>query len=470
MTILAPLPVQSFKDSNGNPLAGGLLYTYAAGTSTAQSTYIDSTGTTANTNPIVLNSRGEAQIWLPGGVAYKFILQDSSANLIWSVDQISNPAAASGSNSDITSLLQSTLTASITASAAGAADAITATFTPSITTLTAMMTVYVRATSANATTTPTFTPNSVSIPASSIVKGANLPLAPGDIAGAGHILCLQRDLINSNWVLQNPANGVVVAAVVKQIQTVSASVASSALTVTLNATSLDFRSPTLSAGTVNTRAIAASISVVVPSGATLGSVSGTQTRFVLLAIDATSLGGAVELSVVNIAGSINLDETTLITTTAISAAATASGVAYSTTARVSVPFRVVGYVDNTQTTAGAYATVPSTVQGFGGQALAAMSSLGYGQTWQNVAGSRVSGTTYYNTTGKPISVYVSTLNVAYSSAVTFSATVSGLVIASFITPNNANPVYGGGGITFVVPPGGSYAVQASAFDRWFELR
>ena len=108
MTILAPLPVQSFKDSNGNPLAGGLLYTYAAGTSTAQSTYIDSMGVTANTNPIILNSRGEAAVWLTAGLAYKFILQDSSSNLIWSVDQISSPvtggnpvALASAATTDI---------------------------------------------------------------------------------------------------------------------------------------------------------------------------------------------------------------------------------------------------------------------------------------------------------------------------------------------------------------------------------
>jgi len=90
MTILSPLPIQQFKDSNGNPLAGGLLYTYAAGTSTPQSTFTDVTGATPNTNPIVLNSRGEAQIWLSAGLTYKFLLQDAAANLIWTVDQITS--------------------------------------------------------------------------------------------------------------------------------------------------------------------------------------------------------------------------------------------------------------------------------------------------------------------------------------------------------------------------------------------
>ena len=44
--------------------------------------------------------------------------------------------------------------------------------------------------------------------------------------------------------------------------------------------------------------------------------------------------------------------------------------------------------------------------GIGGQALAALSSIGYGQTWQNVTASRVAGTNYTNTTGRPITVAV----------------------------------------------------------------
>ena len=56
-----------FFDNNGAPLAGGLIYTYAAGTTTPQATYTTSAGTTAHTNPIVLNSAGRVsggQIWL----------------------------------------------------------------------------------------------------------------------------------------------------------------------------------------------------------------------------------------------------------------------------------------------------------------------------------------------------------------------------------------------------------------------
>jgi hypothetical protein len=69
------------------------LYTYIAGTTTLQATYTDATATTANTNPIILDSRGEANVWL-GGAIYKFVLKDADGALIWTVDYISAPTAA----------------------------------------------------------------------------------------------------------------------------------------------------------------------------------------------------------------------------------------------------------------------------------------------------------------------------------------------------------------------------------------
>lgn len=75
---LSPLPIQKFFDNNGRPLAGGLLFTYAAGTSTKIATYVDSTGVTPNTNPIVLNFRGECRLWIDPTLAYKFILSPAN--------------------------------------------------------------------------------------------------------------------------------------------------------------------------------------------------------------------------------------------------------------------------------------------------------------------------------------------------------------------------------------------------------
>ena len=87
----------------------------------------------------------------------------------------------------------------------GTADAITATYTPTIAALTNGMTLYVRAGSANATTTPTFTPASGTIAAKQIVKWAGSALAAGDIAGGGHWIKLQYDAILDKWMLLNPA-------------------------------------------------------------------------------------------------------------------------------------------------------------------------------------------------------------------------------------------------------------------------
>lgn len=93
LTSLAPDAVQHFTDSSGNLLAGGLLYTYAAGTMTKLATYTDASGATPNTNPIILNSRGECGLWLTQGTPYKLILSpagdtDPPSNPIWTVDNI----------------------------------------------------------------------------------------------------------------------------------------------------------------------------------------------------------------------------------------------------------------------------------------------------------------------------------------------------------------------------------------------
>jgi hypothetical protein len=89
-TKLTPNAKQQFFDANGNPLAGGKLYTYAAGTTTLLATYIDSTGTTSNANPIILDSRGEANVWIVPGTSYKFKLTDANDVQIWVVDEVSS--------------------------------------------------------------------------------------------------------------------------------------------------------------------------------------------------------------------------------------------------------------------------------------------------------------------------------------------------------------------------------------------
>jgi hypothetical protein len=76
-----------FFDANGNPLVGGKLYTYAAGTTTPQATYTTYAGTTANTNPVIFNSRGEAAVWC-GASRYYMELKDANDTLIWTADNV----------------------------------------------------------------------------------------------------------------------------------------------------------------------------------------------------------------------------------------------------------------------------------------------------------------------------------------------------------------------------------------------
>lgn len=87
---IAPDARLQYLDASGDPYSGGLLYTYAAGTTTNENTYTDSTGNTANANPIVLSSSGFTPngVWLTESTSYKFVLKDSSGNTIWSEDNI----------------------------------------------------------------------------------------------------------------------------------------------------------------------------------------------------------------------------------------------------------------------------------------------------------------------------------------------------------------------------------------------
>ena len=87
----------------------------------------------------------------------------------------------------------------------GTADAITATYSPALTALVDGQLCFVRATLANATTTPTFNPSGLG--AGTIVKGGGTALVPGDIRADGHELVLRYNLANTRWELLNVAPG-----------------------------------------------------------------------------------------------------------------------------------------------------------------------------------------------------------------------------------------------------------------------
>ncbi len=399
MTTLTPTPKQQIFGTDGTPLVGGKIYTYSAGTTTPLATYTDAGGLTANTNPIILDSLGQASIWLTTLTSYKFSVYTSANVLLYTVDNIAAPV-------DYLTLASPPPIGNTTPN------------TGAFTTLTATT---LNATTANVTgvtTTGTLT-----------FSGGGSMTKPSEVG----------------------------------IQSINASAASSALTISASTLSLDFRSTTLTSGTVTTVS-GTPANLVVPSTATLGTTNTIQSRLIVLALNNA---GTIELAVVNIAGGTNLTETGLISTTAISAAATSASVVYSTTARTSVAYRVIGYIESTQATAGTWATTPSTIQGCGGQALTAMSSLGYGQTWQNLAASRALSTTYYNTTGKPFMVVID-----YQTGGTSGSSLRVLIDGLYISGSAGTSTYGV--LPFMVQPGKSYLVENASTAvlnyNWNECR
>lgn len=87
MANIAPLGKYRAFDDNGEPLAGGKLYTYEAGTTTPKFTYTTAEGDTENQNPVILDSAGYADVWLGDG-GYKFALTDANDAPIFTVDNI----------------------------------------------------------------------------------------------------------------------------------------------------------------------------------------------------------------------------------------------------------------------------------------------------------------------------------------------------------------------------------------------
>lgn len=120
------------------------------------------------------------------------------------------------------------------------------------------------------------------------------------------------------------------------------------------AVTIGFRSSTLGDGGFNKRSITSALSVVIPSGATLGQTSAKAEITYLYALDNA---GTVELAV----SSFKYDDSELKTTVALSGASDGALTLYSTTQRTDVPIRLLGYFESTQATAGTWATNASTI-------------------------------------------------------------------------------------------------------------
>tara|TARA_R110000868_G_scaffold78701_6_gene224242 strand:- start:272 stop:577 length:306 start_codon:yes stop_codon:yes gene_type:complete len=87
-------------DNVGDPLAGGKLHVYAAGTTTYLDTFSTSglVAGTENANPVILDAYGRPDsgaIYLPPDLAYKFVCMDADDVLLWTQDQFTPPTMPS---------------------------------------------------------------------------------------------------------------------------------------------------------------------------------------------------------------------------------------------------------------------------------------------------------------------------------------------------------------------------------------
>lgn len=88
MALFTPNIVTQFFDNNGDPLSGGYIYTYATGTSNLLSTWISPAGDIPNTNPIILDDAGKADIYLSADTEYKFVVYDRNGVLLERVEPV----------------------------------------------------------------------------------------------------------------------------------------------------------------------------------------------------------------------------------------------------------------------------------------------------------------------------------------------------------------------------------------------
>ena len=274
--------------------------------------------------------------------------------------------------------------------------------------------------------------------------------------------CAEFESLGSgNWICRSyqPASGIALAST--QLQSIAASVASNALTITSVSTKLDFRSATLANGSPIYGFPVPALTLTVPSGATLGTVASQSARLhVLVAYNAGS-------PVLCICNGLSIDESSLISPVTISTGATSIGTIYSaSTVASNSPWRLIGYIDISEATAGTWATAPTEVQGWGGSL--SFGSFGIGQSWQLVTPSRAKGTYYYNTSGKPRSVSIGGNAGAAGGILVLQ--VNGVTVAQSSSYSAASGTIF---LTGIVPPGNNYVVVdgsgTNSINQWSEL-
>jgi hypothetical protein len=245
------------------------------------------------------------------------------------------------------------------------------------------------------------------------------------------------------------------------------SVASSALTIALktpagaDATSaapltIPFRSATSSSGALAVRKATAAVSLVVSSGSTLGTSSGADAWLFIYALDNS---GTIELAVTGTYyGSHYIGNTTA---EGGAGGADSETTIYSTTGRTGVAMRLLAAVRSNQTTAGTWAAVPLETR----LAMDNDDIESGTRRLRDVAASRATGTTYTNSTGREIDVYV---RITGSATNPLRASINATVVYDH-TNVSSSYTYS---FSLRVPPGATYVITAAAatIQSWLEVR
>ena len=216
--------------------------------------------------------------------------------------------------------------------------------------------------------------------------------------------------------------------------------------------------------------------VVLPSTTSIGTVSNTEIGYldgVTSAIQ-TQLGTKAPLSSPTFTGTVGGITSSMIglgsvnnTSDADKPVSTATQTALNLKANLSSP-------DLTGTPTAPTANTGTNTTQIATTANVYNSVIGFGQTWQNVTASRANGTTYTNSTGKPIMISVNVGNASTSVKGSFSVTVNGVQIANNYVSTEENGVWGNviNTICAIVPNGHTYSFSVSSayLNAFTELR
>lgn len=194
-----------------------------------------------------------------------------------------------------------------------------------------------------------------------------------------------------------------------------------------------FRNATAATGTFTEVLVTGALTLIAPSGATFGAISGQEQIYYIYALNNA---GTVELA---IAGNRVFDETVLQNTTAISGASTSGIILYSTTARTGVAVRLIGEFKATEATAGTWATLPSILSPVSNERQITPRSMVWVYTGNGLGSTNTNVRRFTN-------VMVNSGNIGYSPSATlgdsFTITDDGLYAITYIDQDTTAAVFG----------------------------